>query len=221
LHWNGCGLMLHEFCHLIHNVVLPDGLDNKLVIDVYEQTLSKGKYEKTIRRDWAGRKIDYDKAYALVNRMEFFAEMSVTYFSQSYPELNNKDMEMSKCCPPFLHPKIIEEYHKKFCEQSFKGNSTITKGDLKRLCGKHFLNDNDDDNNLWEAFLKALSNIGGCRNTSQRMPHCNKFYPFTRGQLKEFDPELFDSLTNIWSHILDWEDDCKDDIDCKFLSCKD
>lgn len=227
LHWNGCGLILHEFCHLIHNMVLPNGLDNKLVSDVYERTLSKGKYDKIIRRDWAGRNIDCDKAYAMVNRMEFFAEMSVTYLSYNYPELDEKEIKMSECSPPFLAPNIIEEFQNKYNNEKNSLNPSISKEDLIRLCGENAdvmkeVADHADKKKILKICLETLSNLTTRRikrNRSRRMPHCNKFYPFTRGQLKAYDPDLLDCLTDIWKLILDWEDEHADDVKCGFFSC--
>ena len=60
LHWNGCGLLLHEICHLIHQFVLEDGLFNETVKDVYSKARESGLYEKVLRRDWAGYDEDYD-----------------------------------------------------------------------------------------------------------------------------------------------------------------
>ena len=65
LHWNGCGLILHELCHLIHQVVLPDGLDNAKVQALFEQARASGLYNRTLRRDWAGMPVCHDMAYAV------------------------------------------------------------------------------------------------------------------------------------------------------------
>lgn len=48
-HWNGCGLLLHEYCHLIHQLVLPQGLDNDNVKSMYQVALDSGKYEEVLR----------------------------------------------------------------------------------------------------------------------------------------------------------------------------
>ena len=77
LHWNGCGLILHEFCHLIHQFCL--GLDCEKVEELYTEACTSGRYDKTLRRDWAGRNEDWDMAYALVDFKEFFAEMTESY----------------------------------------------------------------------------------------------------------------------------------------------
>ena len=48
-HWNGCGLLLHEFCHLIHQIVLPQGLENEHVKMMYKMAIESGKYEEVLR----------------------------------------------------------------------------------------------------------------------------------------------------------------------------
>lgn len=58
LHWNGCGLLLHEFCHLIHQLCLD--LDNEKVKQLYEDARDSGRYDQTLRRDWAGLDEDFD-----------------------------------------------------------------------------------------------------------------------------------------------------------------
>jgi hypothetical protein len=47
LHWNGCGLILHEFCHLIHQFCL--GLECQLVKDAYVKAKESGLYNSTPR----------------------------------------------------------------------------------------------------------------------------------------------------------------------------
>jgi hypothetical protein len=49
LYWNGCGLILHELCHLIHQLVLPDGLHNHQIKNSYECAMRTGKYEEVLR----------------------------------------------------------------------------------------------------------------------------------------------------------------------------
>ena len=49
LYWNGCGLMLHELCHLIHQLILPDGLENSQIKSAYECAMRSGIYEEVLR----------------------------------------------------------------------------------------------------------------------------------------------------------------------------
>jgi hypothetical protein len=60
LHWNGCGLLLHELCHLIHQFALEDGLYNEVVLNTFKIACESGLYEETLRRDWAGLEEDSD-----------------------------------------------------------------------------------------------------------------------------------------------------------------
>ncbi len=53
-HWNGCGLLLHEFCHLIHQLVLPDGLNNDRVKNMYELAIQTGRYDLVLRLEVKG-----------------------------------------------------------------------------------------------------------------------------------------------------------------------
>ena len=48
--------------------------------------------------------------------------------------------------------------------------------------------------------------------------HCNKFFPFTHGQLKEFDPDTYQVFQHIWGIIACWEDPA--DAQMNKLSCK-
>jgi hypothetical protein len=46
---------------------------------------------------------------------------------------------------------------------------------------------------------------------------CNKFYPFTKGQLKHHDPELFQAIQELWVEIALWDDLDDDRLCCKSL----
>ena len=76
LHWNGSGLLLHEFTHLIHQFCLEKGLDDPRVHRLYDEASSSGRYDQVLRRDWAGMEDDHDmgefietKAYSLLLRI--------------------------------------------------------------------------------------------------------------------------------------------------------
>jgi hypothetical protein len=38
------------------------------------------------------------------------------------------------------------------------------------------------------------------------LPHCSKFFPFTRGQLRRYDPRVFKCFVRLWQFIENWED---------------
>jgi hypothetical protein len=69
-YWNGYVLLLHEFCHIIHQFVLQDGLDNGAIQEMHQKALLQlqqqqqcninntetkpkpSQYQCVIRRDW-------------------------------------------------------------------------------------------------------------------------------------------------------------------------
>ncbi|GAX21621.1 hypothetical protein FisN_29Hh056 [Fistulifera solaris] len=164
-HWNGCGLILHELCHLIHQFAL--GLDNSMIRDAYQKAKLSEKYEQVLRRDWAGLPIDCDLAYAMVDEREFFAELSVTYWSHQYKTLDNAShTKILQSSPPFLEP------------------TTRARLGLKPL------------------------------EKNEHAHHCNKFYPFTRGQLRHYDAETCQVFDALWTEIAGWEDPFVVENDC-------
>ena len=64
---------------------------------------------------------------------------------------------------------------------------------------RHDTNTNDYNNQLRmvDAVFQEDAISMNCINTY----HCNKFYPFTRGQLQYYDPDLFDGIQNLWREI--------------------
>ena len=93
-------LALHELAHAYHDQVL--GFDHKEVIAVYESAKAAGSYEKVER--WFGpqRKNSFEKAYAISNHKEYFAETSEALFGRNdfFPftrqELQRHDPKMAK-----------------------------------------------------------------------------------------------------------------------------
>jgi hypothetical protein len=170
LHWNGCGLLLHEYCHLIHQLVLPDGLENQLVRKAHGLASVSGLYDCVRRRDWAGLERDFDMAYATVDCKEFFAEMSVAYWSQGYGSgLDRQDpRQILLCSPPFVEPTVIQRIER------------ISRAKSKQQ----------------SFFINCLQ---------PRAPHCNKFYPFTRGQLRFYDRSTYDTMERLWADIEAWD----------------
>lgn len=87
---------LHELAHAYHDRVLPDGFNNAVIKAAYERAKAGGKYNRVERQDSEGRKTQ-DRAYALTNPQEYFAETTEAYFSRNdfYPyvrsELENHD----------------------------------------------------------------------------------------------------------------------------------
>jgi hypothetical protein len=174
LHWNGCGLLLHEFCHIIHQFALTDGLENQRVKKAHGLVIVSGLYDCVRRRDWAGLERDFDLAYATVDCKEFFAELSVAYWSREYdPMLDRQDpRRILSCSPPISEPNVVE----RLC--SSEGNAGAT--------ARH-----------WSLIREVFR---------RRTPHCNKFYPFTRGQLRQYDKATFETMEKLWEEIANWKD---------------
>ena len=87
-------MVLHEMAHAYHHQFLPDGFDNADVKAAYLRAKRAGLYDKVQRIN--GRD---EKAYAMQDPMEFFAENSEALFGTNdfYPfvrsELNRHDPE--------------------------------------------------------------------------------------------------------------------------------
>lgn len=194
LHWNGCGLILHEFCHLIHQLVLQDGLYNQQVKQAFGLAKVSGLYDNVRRRDWAGQDEDFDLAYAMVDEKEFFAEMSVTYLAQGYRELDDKDKHrILLCSPPLMEPITIARVQKRLEIEPTYGSLQIEPV-------------------VWNGHQKSVGLFGGLfSRNAPSIPHCNKFYPFTRGQLQHHDPATLQVMIKLWTDIADWEDPTNND----------
>jgi hypothetical protein len=87
---SGGEVMIHELAHAYHNRVL--GFNNKEIIEAYNQFRASGKFEMVPVASGAKR-----PHYGLMNPMEYFAEMTETFFAVNdfYPfvqtELANED----------------------------------------------------------------------------------------------------------------------------------
>ncbi len=77
---------LHELAHAYHNLVLPAGFDNAELTTAFERARTSGLYDEVERRDAEGRS-RVERAYAMTNPMEYFAETTEAYFARNdfYP----------------------------------------------------------------------------------------------------------------------------------------
>lgn len=192
MHWNGCGLLLHEYCHLIHQIVLKDGLENERVFDAFGALLESEKYDEVLRRDWAYLDCDSDAAYASINHKEFFSELSVAFWSRGYKDLDEKAerglindwMNMEECSPKIMAPDVLR---RKSPTGSLSETQTVS------------------DVDILQGVINFITGKSG-----KAAGHCNKFFPFTRGQLQIFDPETYFELQELWAEIASWEDPLSD-----------
>ena len=92
--------VLHELAHSYHDQVL--GFNNPEIQAAYEHAKASGKYDLVKR--WNGTKFadKPERAYAMTNAQEYFAEGTESYFGRNdfYPfdrkELNEADPELVK-----------------------------------------------------------------------------------------------------------------------------
>jgi len=71
---------LHELAHGYHDRFLPGGFGNPDLKAAHARAKASGKYDKVERKDSEGRS-HTDRAYALVDPMEFFAESTEAFFT--------------------------------------------------------------------------------------------------------------------------------------------
>ena len=88
---------LHELAHAYHDRFL--GFENAEIETAFQKAKATGKYDQVLRQDAEGRR-RLDKAYAMTNAKEYFAECSEAFFARNdfYPftreELKQHDPEM-------------------------------------------------------------------------------------------------------------------------------
>ena len=88
---------LHELAHAFHDRVL--GFENAQIEAAYQKAKAAGLYDRVQRQDSEGRK-RLDRAYAMTNAKEYFAECSEAFFTKndffpfSKEELQKHDPEM-------------------------------------------------------------------------------------------------------------------------------
>ena len=73
---------LHELAHGYHDRYLPQSHDNPQVKAAYEAAKAGGKYDSVERQDSEGHK-RMDRAYAMTNPAEYFAEATEAFFTRN------------------------------------------------------------------------------------------------------------------------------------------
>ena len=75
--------VLHELAHAYHDRVLSGGFDNAEIKAAFERARAGQIYERVERRWGNGRPNTFERAYAMTNPMEYFAESTEAFFSQN------------------------------------------------------------------------------------------------------------------------------------------
>jgi hypothetical protein len=91
---------LHELAHAYHFRSLRDGFENDEIEATYKRAKQSGLYDRVERTLGNGKANAFERAYAMTNAMEYFAETTEAYFSRNdfFPftrdELLRHDPEM-------------------------------------------------------------------------------------------------------------------------------
>ena len=91
---------LHELAHAYHDRVLTRGFENQEIRAAYDRAKTSHSYDKVERWFGNGRPNTQERAYAMTNPMEYFAESTEAFFSRNdfFPftrdELKQHDPEM-------------------------------------------------------------------------------------------------------------------------------
>ncbi len=83
-------LALHELAHAYHHRVI--GHDHRGILDAFAAAKAGGRYESVKR--WTGDKFTTDRAYALSNEKEYFAETTEAFFGRNdFEPFNREELE--------------------------------------------------------------------------------------------------------------------------------
>lgn len=104
---------LHELAHAYHDRFLPDGFDNREIRRAFDRANAQGAYDHVER--WNGRDgaNTFERAYALSDPQEYFAETTEAYFSRNdfYPftraDLERHDREMCRLLARLWNPSDV------------------------------------------------------------------------------------------------------------------
>lgn len=92
--------VLHELAHAYHDLALPDGFRNREVAAAYERARAGGRYDRVERWNGNGEPNTFERAYAMTNVQEYFAENTEAFFGRNdfqpftREELQKSDPEM-------------------------------------------------------------------------------------------------------------------------------
>lgn len=92
---------MHELAHSYHDLVLAAGFANAEVKHAYEKAKASGTYDRVKRWTGSGFAQNLEKAYAMTNPMEYFAENTEAYFSRNdFFPFNREELF---ACDPEMH----------------------------------------------------------------------------------------------------------------------
>ncbi len=71
---------LHELAHAYHNLVIEGGFDHAGIKAAYDRAKASGSYDNVERWHGGGRPNTFERAYAMTNPQEYFAECTEAFF---------------------------------------------------------------------------------------------------------------------------------------------
>jgi hypothetical protein len=159
----------------------------------------------------------------MVNHKEFFSEISVTYLSDGYRELDETDnTRMDLCSPPLMAPEVVQRLRSNgyrvvpIDSTAIPNDESLQPLVQSRLSFDEQVTKLQSQNPINRALhLFSVSR----RNSELRVPHCNKFYPFTKGQLQKHDPESYTVFDDLWKQIASWHDEDDERPCARFWKC--
>ena len=145
--------VLHELAHGYHDRELPKGFANPDIAAAYARAKEAGKYDKVERHLGNGRPNTVEKAYAMTNPMEYFAEATEAYFGRNdfFPftrdELKKHDPDMLELlgklwlvpadpAPPKVPPSLAQQLRTESMADLAK--AARERGDAGRGAGLFF-----------------------------------------------------------------------------------
>lgn len=160
----------------------------------------------------------------MVNHKEFFSEMSVTYLSDGYRELDEADNKrMDLCSPPLMAPGVVQRVRSNRYKVVPVDGAACSLDESRHplVQTERSFNEKvtkEQPQNPITGVLKLLTRRKSDPIKS-RVMHCNKFYPFTKGQLQKHDPELYADFENLWKQIATWQDEDDERPCLRFQKC--
>jgi hypothetical protein len=140
----------------------------------------------------------------MVDHKEFFAEMSVTYLSDGYRSLDKEDkMAMESCCPPLLQPSVTDRV---LNQRGIIDEPTTDE----QQCWWWLPPQRTPKIRIVDPMFQETALARSCKG----VVHCNKFYPFTKGQLRYHDPATYKAMHGLWREIFTRWNDVDDDSFC-------
>lgn len=152
--------------------------------------------------------------------------MSVTFLADSYHDFDGADMQMEQCCPPLMAPSVVERVKSKGYSimPADEGSVHSKEGISTPLLESERSIDSITSTSQWPVLdsFRGIFQLMKRRESElvrPRVPHCNKFYPFTRGQLEKHDPSLFAVYTDLWTQIGSWREEKNERKCLRLRSC--